>query len=152
MATYEEITSQALSADGEFVPLPVINNWILMQRKVPAGTLYNFHRIWLNYRNGYGSLADNDNYWLGLEKVYRLVLMGRVRLRVEVTGIRLGGGRDGERFPRAYNGDVGAEPLWGPYAMGRAGGIGLSPLELKVIHLFDALSRAKFGPLSRISR
>jgi len=43
-----------------------------------------FNKGWIMYRDGFGSSADNDNYWLGLEKVYRLVQLGNARLRVEV--------------------------------------------------------------------
>jgi len=67
-------------------------------------------------------------------------------------GIQLGG-RDGERFARAYNGVLGAEPPAG--SRGRAPGQGVrgqALLKLKDIHFFDAQRRAKFGLLSRISR
>ena len=55
-----------------------------MQKKVMGG-LVSFTKNWAEYRDGFGSATDNDNYWLGLDKVYRLVQMGNVRLRVEVT-------------------------------------------------------------------
>jgi len=54
-----------------------------MQRKVTTGTV-SWNQYWAGYRNGFGSAAGNDYYWLGLEKVYRLVQHGSVRLRVEV--------------------------------------------------------------------
>jgi len=47
--------------------------------------LVSFNKKWIIYRDGFGSSADNDNYWLGLEKVYRLVQLGNARLRVEVN-------------------------------------------------------------------
>jgi len=59
------------------------NGWILMQRKVTGGSV-SFNQNWAEYRDGFGSAAGNDNYWLGLDKVYRLMQMGGVRLRVEV--------------------------------------------------------------------
>jgi len=62
------------------VPLLTISNWILMQRKVTGGSV-SFNQNWAAYRDGFG----NDNYWLGLEKVYRLVQLGSVTLRVEVN-------------------------------------------------------------------
>ena len=66
------------------VPLLTINGWILMQRKITGGSV-SFNKTWAQYRDGFGSATDNDNYWLGLDKVYRLVqLQGSVRLRVEV--------------------------------------------------------------------
>jgi len=81
---YEATSTTALSANPAVaVPLLTINGWILTQRKVTAGTV-SFNQTWAGYRAGFGSAAVNDNYWLGLDKVYRLVQMGGVRLRVEV--------------------------------------------------------------------
>jgi len=54
-----------------------------MQRKVPGGSL-SFVQNWVSYRDGFGSATGNDNYWLGLDKVYRLMHLGSVTLRVEV--------------------------------------------------------------------
>ena len=34
--------------------------------------------------DGFGAATGNDNYWLGLDKVYRLMQLGSVRLRIEV--------------------------------------------------------------------
>jgi len=73
-----------LSANpADVVPLLTINGWILMQRKVTGGSV-TFYQNWAEYRDGFGSVIGNDNYWLGLDKVYRLMQMGGVRLRVEV--------------------------------------------------------------------
>jgi len=84
MAKYEETTATALSADPAVaVPLLTINNWIFMQRKVTGGSV-SFDRFWADYRDGFGSAAGNDNYWLGLEKIYRFVQLGSITLRVEV--------------------------------------------------------------------
>jgi len=60
-----------------------INGWILMQRMVAGGSV-SFDQNWAEYRDGFGSAAGNDNYWLGLNKVYRLVQLYSVTLRVEV--------------------------------------------------------------------
>ena len=88
-ATYEETSTKALSANPAVaVPILTINGWILMQRKVTGGSV-TFNKNWAEYRDGFGSLAGNDNYWLGLDKVYRLVQMGSVRLRVEVMKCKL---------------------------------------------------------------
>ena len=65
------------------MPLLTINGWILMIRKVIGGSV-TFNKNWAEYRDGFGSAAGNNNYWLGLDKVYRLVQLGSVRLRVEV--------------------------------------------------------------------
>ena len=84
VAKYEETSTTALSADpAVVVPLLTINNWILMQRKVTGGSV-SFAQNWAAYRDGFGSATGNDNYWLGLDKVYHLMQLGSVRLRVEV--------------------------------------------------------------------
>ena len=85
IATYEETSTTALSANPAVaVPLLTISGWIVMQRKVTGG-LVSFNKNWAAYRDGFGSATDNDNYWLGLDKVYRLMQLGSVRLRVEVA-------------------------------------------------------------------
>ena len=72
------------------VPLLTIKGWILMQRKVTGGSV-SFNQNWAEYRNGFGSASGNDNYWLGLDKIYRLVQLGNVRLRIEVgLGLYIG--------------------------------------------------------------
>jgi len=55
-----------------------------MQRKVTGGSV-TFTQNWIEYRDGFGISTDNDNYWLGLDKVYRLLQFGNVRLRIEVS-------------------------------------------------------------------
>ena len=86
VAKYKETTTTALSANPAVaVPLLTISGWILMQRKVTGGSV-SFDRTWAEYSDGFGSAADNDNYWLGLDKVYRLTQQGSSRLRVEVDG------------------------------------------------------------------
>jgi len=60
-----------------------------MQRKVTGGAV-SFNKNWAEYRDGFGSAAGNDNYWLGLDKVYRVMRMGSVRLRVEVLKSKIG--------------------------------------------------------------
>jgi len=83
VATYEETSTTALSANpADAVPLLTINGWILMQRKVTNGSV-SFNQNWAEYRDGFGSATD-DNYWLGLDKVYRLMQLGNTNLRVEV--------------------------------------------------------------------
>ena len=84
VAKYEETSTTALSANAAVaVPLLTINGWILMQRKVNVSTV-TFNQNWAAYRDGFGSPSDDENYWLGLEKIYRLQQMGNVRLRIEV--------------------------------------------------------------------
>jgi len=84
VAKYEKTSTTALSANRAVaVPLLTISGWIVMQRKV-TGDSVSFQQNWAEYRDGFGSAAGNDNYWLGLDKVYRLMQLGNARLRVEV--------------------------------------------------------------------
>ena len=84
MATYETTSTTALSDDPAVaLPLLTVNGWILMQRKVMGGSV-SFEQSWTKYRDGFGSATDIDNYWLGLEKVYRLAQLGNLKLRIEV--------------------------------------------------------------------
>jgi len=80
LAKYEETSAEWLSANPAVaVPLLTINGWIMMQRKVSV----SFGQNWAEYRDGFGSATDNDNYWLGLDKIYRLLQLGNLRLRIE---------------------------------------------------------------------
>jgi len=80
----EETSTTALTADPSVVvPLLTIEGWIVMQRKVTGGSV-SFFQNWAAYRDGFGAVTGNDNYWLGLDKVYHLVRLGSVILRVEV--------------------------------------------------------------------
>ena len=89
VAKYEETSTTALSANPAVaVQLLTINGWILMQRKVTGGSV-SFNKNWAEYRDGFGSAAGNDNYWLGLDKIYRLMQLGSVTLRVEVCKLRM---------------------------------------------------------------
>ena len=81
---YVSTSTTALSANPAVaMPLLTINGWILMQRKVTGGAV-SFTQEWIEYRDGFGSSTGNDNYWLGLDKIYRLQQFGNVRLRIEV--------------------------------------------------------------------
>jgi len=81
---YASTSTTKLSSDPAVaLPLLTINGWILMQRKVFAGNV-TFKQNWTMYRDGFGSPSVNDNYWLGLEKIYRLQQYGNLRLRIEV--------------------------------------------------------------------
>jgi len=75
MAKYEETSTTALSADPEVaVPLLTIHGWILMQRKVTGGSV-SFNHNWAEYRDGFGSATDDDNYWLRLLLLLGLLLL-----------------------------------------------------------------------------
>jgi len=58
--------------------------WILMQRKVAGGSVLFHQKNWAAYRDGFGAATGDDNYWMGLDKVYRLMQLFSVSLRVEV--------------------------------------------------------------------
>jgi len=84
-SAYVSTSTTALSANPAVaVPLLTINGWILMQRKVTGGSV-SFNQNWVMYREGFGSPTGNDNYWLGLGQIYRLLQFGNVRLRNEVS-------------------------------------------------------------------
>jgi len=77
-------SSTALSADPTVaVPLLTVNSWIVMQRNT-QGNFVSLTQTWAAYRDGIGVPTGMDNYWLGLDKVYRLTQIGSLRLRVEV--------------------------------------------------------------------
>ena len=91
LAKYEETATTALTSDPTAaVPLMTINGWILMLRKV-NGSAVSFKQNWQEYRNGFGSATDNNNYWLGLQKIYRLQKYGNLRLRIEASFLPLFG-------------------------------------------------------------
>jgi len=84
-AEYEPTSSTAISGNpAESVPLLTINGWVVMMRKVVDGSV-SFYVYWPDYRDGFGLATEMDNYWLGLEKVYRLLQFGNLRLRIEVS-------------------------------------------------------------------
>jgi len=57
-----------------------------MQRK-GTGASETFNRNWAEYRDGFGIAAGDDHYWLGLDKIYRLMQQGSTGLRVEVEKV-----------------------------------------------------------------
>ena len=54
--------------------------WAVFQRRQDASV--NFYREWQDYKNGFGDL--NGNFWLGLDKIHRLVKSQRNVLRVDL--------------------------------------------------------------------
>ena len=86
VADYEETSATALSANPAVaVPLLTISGWILMQRKVTGGSVSFKQSNWAEYRDGFGAATGNDNYWLGLDKIYRFMQLGGTSLRVEAS-------------------------------------------------------------------
>src|SRR6218665_838981 len=72
-----------LTLDGNLVPLPSINGWIITLQRFD-GTV-DFYRGWNDYRNGFGDVGRGE-FWLGNEKVHLLTAQpGQVyQLRIEV--------------------------------------------------------------------
>ena len=60
-----------MQTDGE--------GWTVVQRRKDGSE--NFHRQWADYKEGFGKLYGE--FWLGLDKIYRLVVSG-VTLRVDL--------------------------------------------------------------------
>ncbi|CAH3164154.1 unnamed protein product [Porites lobata] len=54
--------------------------WTVFQKRLD-GSVY-FYRSWDDYKNGFGDL--NGEFWLGLDKIYRLTEKKRNRLRVDL--------------------------------------------------------------------
>ena len=56
-----------------------VNDWVVIQQRVDGST--NFRLPWLDYTNGFGKF--NRNFWLGLERMYRITTSNAYRLRLE---------------------------------------------------------------------
>ncbi|KAL9985768.1 hypothetical protein ACROYT_G008211 [Oculina patagonica] len=57
--------------------------WTVFQKRMDGSV--NFYRGWADYKNGFGNL--NGEFWLGLEKIYRLSNSERYQLRVDLEDI-----------------------------------------------------------------
>ena len=54
--------------------------WTVFQKRLDGSV--SFYRYWDDYKNGFGNL--NSEFWLGLDKIYRLTEKKRNRLRVDL--------------------------------------------------------------------
>ncbi|XP_012937330.2 fibrinogen C domain-containing protein 1-like [Aplysia californica] len=75
-----------LLSSGQLVVCDMVTDqggWIVIQRRASADV--DFHRGWADYRNGFGDLSGNNNFWLGLEKIYLLTRQGKCELRFDFT-------------------------------------------------------------------
>ena len=77
--------------------------WTVFQKRFD-GTV-DFFRTWDDYRQGFGNL--NGEFWLGLDKIYRLTASSSNKLRVDLEDVR--GGRAFCRVPVIFCGQWGRE-------------------------------------------
>ena len=54
--------------------------WTVFQKRLDGSV--DFYRYWNDYKNGFGDL--NGEFWLGLDKIYRLTNKKCNRLRVDL--------------------------------------------------------------------
>ena len=54
--------------------------WTVFQKRLDGSV--DFYRYWNDYKNGFGDL--NGEFWLGLDKIYRLTNKEYNRLRVDL--------------------------------------------------------------------
>lgn len=58
--------------------------WMVIQRRIDGSV--DFNRNWQDYRNGFGMVSGE--FWLGLEKLYRLTTTRRYELYVQVVDLK----------------------------------------------------------------
>ena len=58
--------------------------WTVFQRRL-NGKL-DFHRMWNDYKKGFGKVGRKSNFWLGNDNLHRLTANRRVILKIELTG------------------------------------------------------------------
>jgi len=65
------------------VPLPCINNWIVMMNRFDGSV--NFNRSWAEYKLGFGDIRTSE-FWIGNENIHLYTTQpgATYRLRVEV--------------------------------------------------------------------
>ncbi|NWZ07878.1 ANGL4 protein, partial [Agelaius phoeniceus] len=60
--------------------LPTEGGWTVIQRRMDGSV--DFDQLWDAYKNGFGDLRGD--FWLGLEKIHRLVQEGKYNLLIEL--------------------------------------------------------------------
>ena len=61
-----------------------VGGWTVFQKRMDGSV--DFYRSWAHYKNGFGNL--NGEFWLGLDKIYRLTNSERYQLRVDLEDIK----------------------------------------------------------------
>ncbi|PIC27793.1 hypothetical protein B9Z55_019940 [Caenorhabditis nigoni] len=61
--------------------------WVLFQNRLDDTESY-WDRKWDEYKNGFGDIDENSNFWLGNEALYQLTNNQKATLRVEMYGDR----------------------------------------------------------------
>ncbi|XP_062981342.1 fibrinogen-like protein 1 [Elgaria multicarinata webbii] len=57
--------------------------WTVIQRR--SNGKENFYRQWADYKEGFGQMqSKNDEYWLGNDKIYNLLLRGEISLKIDL--------------------------------------------------------------------
>lgn len=56
--------------------------WLVLQQRLDGSV--NFTRTWLEYRNGFGTVGESAEFWLGLELLHQLTTSGQYELLVEL--------------------------------------------------------------------
>ena len=54
--------------------------WTIFQRRIDGSE--NFYRTWAEYKSGFGNLSGE--FWLGLDKIFRLSANGQNLLRIDL--------------------------------------------------------------------
>ena len=54
--------------------------WTVIQKRLDGSI--DFYRGWADYKNGFGNL--NGEFWLGLDKIYRVTNSDTFKLRVDL--------------------------------------------------------------------
>ena len=58
--------------------------WTVVQRRVDGSVQFN--RTWKDYKDGFGTISERGEFWLGLEKIYRLTGSSQfTQLRIDLV-------------------------------------------------------------------